>query len=359
MKRILILSIMLFSVCALSAQQQVKNIIFMIGDGMGLAQVSATALDGGAELAMTSRAQYCGFVQTISANSLITDSAAAATALATGTKSYNGAIGVDVDKKPLESILHKASKAGFATGLVATYSVTNATPAGFIARADSRKKEELIAEQFLDTDINVFMGGGKKFFEVRTDNRNISEELRAKGYTITHTLDEALNYNGTKLGALLGDNAMQKMREGRGDYLPKATAKALELLSQASNKGFFIMVEGSMIDGGGHANDAQMVRDETRDFDAAVKVAFDFADKHPGTLVVVTADHETGGMTLTAGDNSWENGGVKGTTGTFSTKGHTACFVPLFAYGTGAQNFSKMLDNTDIPKIMEQLLLKK
>lgn len=327
----------------------------MIGDGMGLAQISATMINGGYAPMNIERAQYIGLAKTYSANNRVTDSAASGTALATGVKTNNGAIGVGVDKEPLQTILEAASQQGLATGLIATYAITNATPAAFIGHVESRRDEEGIALNFLDTDIDLFIGGGKKFFTRRADSCDVTEMLREKGYTIVYTFEDVLNFEHGKLGALLAEESMPKMSEGRGDFLPKATAKALTLLKSASDKGFFIMVEGSMIDAGGHRKDPAMVFAETLDFDQAVKEAFDFADCNPGTLVVVTADHETGGLSIPSGkpDFSLPDQGVKYE---FSTGGHTGIMVPIYAYGTGAQEFSRIMENTDIPIIMKKLL---
>jgi alkaline phosphatase len=334
---------------------EVKNVIFMIGDGMGLAHVAGTIISQGYEPLNLERAQFIGLAKTYSANNRVTDSAASGTALATGTKTYNGAIGVDVDKQPVESILEKAEDNGLATGLVATYSVTNATPAAFIAHVESRKMEEEIAEYYLKTDIDLFLGGGSKFFTKREDGRDLTAELRAKGYTMVDNIDDIVAFEGDKLGALLSENAMPRMINGRGDFLPQATGKALEILKKNSKKGFFIMIEGSQIDGGGHAKNPSIVFTETVDFDKAVGVAFDFADRNPGTLVVVTADHETGGMSIPSGkpDFSLPDQGVNYE---FSTSGHTGIFVPIYAYGAGADHFSRIMENTDIPRTMEKLL---
>lgn len=333
---------------AQAAEPPVKNVIYMIGDGMSLTHMAAAMLSQDMPLALE-RAQYVGIQKTQPAKGgKVTDSAASGTALASGTKTYNGAIGVDLDKQPLYSVLARSEARGLATGVVATYSVTNATPASFVAHNESRKNEEAIAEDYLKTNIDVFIGGGRQFFEKRADGRNLSQDLKAKGYTMAYTMDEVKGVEKGRLAALLADNALPRMINGRGDMLPAATAQALKILSR-NNKGFFIMVEGSQIDGGGHANDGEAVITETLDFDAAVKVAFDFADAHPGTLVVVTADHETGGMTLAGNDQG-------GLDAKFTTTGHTGVPVPVYAYGAGAQHFTGIMDNTDIPKRIAKLL---
>ncbi len=336
------------------SENKVKNIIFLIGDGMGLAHVAATTIYNNYQPLAIERADYIGLQKTYSANNRVTDSAASGTALATGVKTNNGVIGLDAKGNPAESILEKASRGGLSTGLVATYAVTHATPASFIGHVKDRGMEEEIATYFLKTDIDVFLGGGRKYFADRKDKRDLTKDLEAKGYTMIYDVADIASVEANKLGGLFASAGMAKMRDGRGDYLPTATAKALEILSK-NKKGFFIMIEGSMIDGGGHANDIQMVVDETMDFDKAVKVAFDFADRNPGTLVVVTADHETGGLTLPSGkpDFSLPDQGVQYK---FSTGGHTGTFIPIYAYGAGAGNFSGVMENTDIPKIMARLL---
>lgn len=325
----------------------VKNVIYMIGDGMGLPQVSATMLSSDVPLSLE-RAKIVGLQKSQSANSEVTDSAASGTALATGHKTNNGMIGMTPDKQPVESVRALAEKAGMATGVVATYSITDATPAAFVAHNESRGNQEQIAEDFLKTDIDLFIGGGRDYFENRADGRNLSDDLRKKGYTVAYTIDEVKNAPCRKLAGLLTPKHMPSMIDGRGDVLPVATSKAIELLSKRHPDGFFLMVEGSQIDGGGHANDAQKVITETLDFDAAVKVAFDYADSHPGTLVVITADHETGGLTLPAEDDK--------AVPKFSTNGHTGMMIPVYAYGTGARAFAGIMDNTDLPKKIEALL---
>ena len=340
---------------ATGSSDKVKNIIFMIGDGMGLAQVSATTILNNYTPLSLERAQYIGLQKTYSANNRVTDSAAAGTALATGSKTNNGSIGVDTAMNPVPNILEKAEDNGLSTGLVATYSVTHATPASFIAHVRNRKMEEEIATFYLKTDIDVFMGGGMKFFQNRSDNRDLVKELTHKGYAIIRDVKDIDSCSCNKLCGLFAPNAMKTMQEGRGDYLPRATKKALEILSRNTDKGFFVMIEGSMIDKGGHSNDIKTVMAETIDFDKAIKIAFDFADRNPGTLVVVTGDHETGGLTLPSNKSDFSLP-EHGVASVFSTKGHTGVFVPIYAYGTGAQHFSGIINNTDIPKIMMRLL---
>lgn len=333
-----------------TTEPQVKNIIYMIGDGMGLTQITAAAAKRDFKPLQVERAEYVGIAKTYSKSHKVTDSAAAGTALATGIKTYNGAIGVDIDKKPLVSILKKANKRGLGTGLIATHAIVDATPAAFIANVEHRDMKEEIAADFLKTDIDLFIGGGKQYFTQRADGRDLTLELKKNGYDVVNNIEDVMSSTSDKIVGLLADDDMPSMLDGRDNFLPLATKKALNVLKDNHKEGFFIMVEGSMIDRGGHKNNYDMVVTETEDFDEAIRVAFDFADENPGTLVVVTADHETGGLSLKK--NSEE------TKPHFSTGGHTATFVPIYAYGTGAKQFSRVMENVEIPSIMSEQLFK-
>lgn len=336
----------------------VKNVILMIGDGMGAAQLTALMLERGSEPVAMERAAIGGLVKTHSANNRVTDSAAAGTAYATGDKTNNGAIGVDTLGMPLETILEKAERAGFFTGIVATQHVMHATPAAFYAHVPDRNLYEDIALGLLPSGIDVAIGGGRRYLTERADGRNLVEELEKQGYIMVDSL-EALD-EISDLGVMaLYDDSMPYVRDGRRpDYLARATSKALEILTPRQGRktgGFFLMVEGSFIDNGGHDNDPALMLDEVRDFDAAVAVAFDYADAHPGTLVVVLADHETGGLTLPSGNANFllPDSGVEFQ---WSTPGHSGTLVPMFAYGAQADQFGGILDNTEVNHRLEQLL---
>ncbi|MGB0525901.1 MAG: alkaline phosphatase, partial [Flammeovirgaceae bacterium] len=318
-----------------------KNIIFLIGDGMGLNQISAglTANKGELNLELF---KHIGLSKTYSSSSYITDSAAGATAFSIGKKTYNGAIGVDKDTIPTKTILEMAEENGLSTGLIATSSITHATPASFIAHQPSRKMEYEIAKDFLNTDIDVFIGGGKTFFADREDDRDLIGELKDKQYDVQFQLADVQASSSTKLVGLLADKGMPKISEGRGDMLAIATEKAITLLSQ-NDSGFFLVVEGSQIDWGGHANDIQYIIDEMLDFDKAVGKALEFAANDGNTLVVVTADHETGGLSLI--DGNMEKGEVEAA---FSTLHHTAVMVPVFAFGPQGEQFTGIYENTAI-----------
>lgn len=321
--------------------QKPKNIIFMIGDGMGLAQMYAgmTANHGHLNI---ERCTVTGLQKTFSASDYITDSAASGTAMATGTKTKNGTLGKDTTGRNVKTILEYARDHGLATGLVATSAITHATPAAFIAHVKSRNQYEDIARFFIRHGPDVFIGGGQDHFAKRKDGENLLDSLKARGYKVIFSMDSIARVTEGKLAGLTAPVHNPPVAEGRGNMLPEATATALNILSKDPD-GFFIMVEGSQIDWGGHENNQDYVISEVLDFDKAVKEALDFAEKDGNTLVVITADHETGGMAINGG--SIEKGRVEAA---FTTKHHTAIMVPVYAFGPGAENFTGIFDNTDI-----------
>ena len=322
---------------------EIKNIILMIGDGMGLPDVYAAMTVSDKPLNIE-RCQAIGLQKTFSTDDYITDSGAAGTALATGSKTNNGAIGMDPQGNRLKSILEIAEEQGLSTGLVSTSSVTHATPASFIAHQASRGSYEDIAHDFLKTDIDVFIGGGYDHFAKRKDKLNLIDSLKFRGYEVDTTLNSVLNSTSKKLAGFTAPVHNPYRLKGRGDMLPASSGKAIEILRK-NKKGFFLMIEGSQIDWAAHANVADTVVDETLDFDKAVGVALDFAKEDGHTLVIITGDHETGGVTITDGDKEAHKVKLN-----FSTKDHTAVMVPVYAYGRGSEKFIGIYDNTDIFK---------
>lgn len=342
----------IIALCLVSAslfgQKNPKNVILLIGDGMGVSQIYAglTANRGHLNL---ERVTNVGFHKNQASDNYVTDSAAGATAFATGKQTYNGAIGLDSLKIPATTLLEMAENQGLATGLVSTCDITDATPSSFIAHQLKRSRHEEIANDFLKTDVDVVIGGGRKYFEKRKDGLNLLDSLRKKGYRVHSdlTLD---GVNKGKLVALYAEENPIKVMEGRGDALLYSAKKSLELLSQ-NKKGFFVMIEGSQIDWGGHANDADYAITEMVDFDKSIGYALDFAAKNKETLVIITADHETGGMALMGGN--MKTGEVKAA---FTTKGHTGQMIPVFAFGPGAEAFSGIYNNYDIFTKIKQAL---
>jgi alkaline phosphatase len=324
-----------------------KNIILMIGDGMGTSQVYAGMISNKGPLNIE-RCRHIGFARTCSGDNFITDSGASGTAIATGHKTYNGAISVDMDSLPLKTILEYAEDHDKSTGLVATSTITHATPAAFISHQVSRKDYEDIAMDFMKTDVEVFIGGGLDHFNNRVDSLDLTDSLEANGYHMVYDLEEMLCHNSGKMAALLYQGSPPKYSEGREIMLPLSTKMSLEILSQNAD-GFFLMVEGSQIDWGGHDNDSEYIINETLDFDHAVGLALDYAEKDGNTLVIITADHETGGMGINGGD--LQEGTIEAA---YTTDGHTGVMVPVFAYGPGAELFQGIYDNTEIfYKMME------
>jgi len=340
-----------FAIGNLSAENtgktpEVRNVILMIGDGMGLNHQYAAYTANKGSLAIE-RCQYVGLVKTYSANEYTTDSAAAGTAIACGEKTDNYKLGIRPDGSRLKSMLDYAADDGLSTGMVVTCELTHATPAAFVAHIGGRSDNEYIATEFTRSKINVCIGGGRKFFEDRTDSLNITEMMKIKGFQVAYTMDEVKSIHKGNLLALLADVSLARYPT-RGNMLPEAVSSAINILNQ-NKKGFFLMVEGSQIDWGAHANDQEYTLNETLDFDRAVQVAFDFAERDGQTLVIVTADHETGGMTITGGN--LQTGEL---TTAYSTTGHTGVFVPVYTFGPGAESFSGIFDNTDfLPKVLK------
>jgi alkaline phosphatase len=327
--------------------QHPKNIILMIGDGMGTTQLSAAYTANGGSLYITNM-PYSGFVTTQSSDNYNTDSAAAGTAFSTGQRTYNGAMGVDVNKTPLKTILEIAEQHGKATGLVSSSAITHATPAAFIAHNESRNNYEEIAADFLKTDIDIFIGGGKKFFTERQDGRNLLDELKTKNYKIFDSLEEASKARKGPIAILTAHEHNPRWPE-RGEIVPEGTEKAIKVLRK-NKDGYFLMVEGSQIDWGGHENNTNYIVQEALDFDRAVGQALKMAAEDGETLVIVTSDHETGGMSLDNGN--FEEGRISAK---YTSGGHTGIMVPVFSYGPGAEHFTGVMKNTDIFQKMHAL----
>ncbi|MBR0332089.1 MAG: alkaline phosphatase [Alistipes sp.] len=359
---LLMLPLVAFGVSGCAEKEpEVKNIIIMIGDGMGLAQASLTQIENKYAPTAFDRAQNVALQKTYSANNRVTDSAASGTALATGYKTNNSTLGQTPDGTPVESIIAKAEKVGYASGIVVTCYVNHATPAAFYAHRESRNDNEGIITDFMASDLDVVFGGGTRFFNEHftKQNKNYVDELKAKGYTYLAEQSEMASVSEGNVVGLFAETNIPLMRNGRGDYLPKATAKALEILTNNVEKqgkeGFVLMVEGSQIDGEGHGNNIEGVLAETRDFAAAMNVAMDYADAHPGTLVVVTGDHETGGLSIPSNKTDFtlpESGISYG----FSTTGHTGIMLPIYLYGTGADRINGIMENTELSQTLQRMI---
>lgn len=329
-----------------------KNVILLISDGTGLSQISS-AFYFKETSPNYARFKHIGMIKTSSSREEITDSAAGATAFACGVKTYNGAIGVKDDSTEVKNLVEIASLKNVSTGMVATSSITHATPASFYAHVLNRGSAEKIAEDLVASEIDFFAGGGLQFFNKREDGKNLLYALNDNKFTIdTTALRDFSNIQSReKAGYLLAKDAMPPAAEGRGSFLSKATELAIKFLSK-DNSGFFIMAEGSQIDWGGHENNASYLVSELIDFDEAIGKALDYAERDGNTLVVVTSDHETGGFTLSAKKKKTANGEAYSDYNdigmTFSTTGHSAALIPVFAYGPGSEEFAGIYENTGI-----------
>lgn len=364
---------------------QVKNVIYLIGDGMGFGAVTSLLL---AEDSVTGfeQAPVIGLNETCSANNYVTDSPAGGTALAAGIRTKNGYCGLDPEGNRLTTILHKAQAMGKKTGIVVNTTLTEATPAAFYAGVTSRGMTYEIAEQFTVSGVDVAIGSGLDHFISRPDSLDLTATLIDNGYDVYLNWSAVLNTASDKFIGILPMADVHRQESGRKEagaaaghevclaarlasasedagasdlseptvYLQKASAKALDVLSRNSDNGYFLMIESALIDGYGHNNDSEGMIAEMKEFDALLRQLVAYVDQHPETLLVVTADHETGGTWLNY--TGYEVGGSSPVAMSYSTRGHSGVVVPIFAYGEGAEAFAGVMKNTDIPKKIEQLM---
>ena len=319
-----------------------KNIILLIGDGTGLNQItlSRMAISGVNSRLYIDQLPYSGISLTHSADNIITDSAAAATAWATGTKTKNKFISVTPNEKVLTSLTEAIFKKGYLSGIVATSSITHATPAAFYAHVNNRYKEKKIASQLQNSNINIAFGGGLNFFDLSATNDEIK---------YIYDLDELKNINTSskRIIGLFDNDGIRRSPDRPSQQL--MTKKALDILAKRTVEcsGFFLMTEGSQIDWASHDNDASRMITEFRDFDLSIKSAVEFINTRDDTLLIVTADHETGGLQILKEDNDLVH--IQWGTGS-----HTGIPVGVFSYGPGAELFTGTMDNTEIhTKILE------
>lgn len=356
-KLILVFAILvLFTATAFSGinDKKPKNVILLIGDGMGINYVTTSVLK--LDNDPYKRFKTVGLVVTVSADALVTDSAAGATAFATGHKTNNGIISMTPDGKSLQSIAEFLKGEGYSTGVVSTSGITHATPACFYAHVMSRNQYFDIAEQLVESDVDLAIGGKWSEFlpkedgGVREDELNLKEKAEEKGIKFMTSVDELMAHNGEgRYFALVEEESLPHAAE-RDYTLGQLTEKALKTLSKDED-GFFLMVEGSQIDWSGHANEWDPYGlGEMKDFNTAINAALDFAEKDGNTLVIVTADHETGGLAINGED---ENGNLE--IG-YASKSHTGVMVGVFTFGPGSEHFNGIIDNTKIGKQLFELL---
>ncbi|HBT38499.1 MAG: Alkaline phosphatase [Thermotoga sp. 50_1627] len=426
MKRLLIILMLVLLVTFVTASY-VKNVIYFIGDGMGFNHVYFASILEGRPLNMM-KSQHVGIVKTFSANTWVTDSAAAGTALATGFKTNNGMIGMLPNGELVPSIAEILKSYGVKVGIVVTCRVTHATPAAFYGHVPDRDMENELAEQLIESDFDVVMGGGMRHFipasekgSKRNDGKDLIAIARERGYTVVTKKSELAQVESGKVLALFASSHLAPASERPDDQpmLYEMVEKALELLSR-DGEPFFLMVEGSQIDWEAHGNDPYGVWKEVVEFDEAIGVALEFAKKNPDTLIVVTADHETGGLSTSTGSYALDVDKLrefKANTDWFlarynvedkekfiaavkefygidvseedyaqllnikktaksaydlpnafgryisskvllgwTTFDHTSDPVPIFAFGPGSEHFTGWLDNTDVPRIIARLM---
>ena len=316
--------------------KKIKNVILMIGDGMSLMHMYSAWTANRGKLWLDN-SQYTGLSKTYCANRLITDSGAGGTALATGHKTNYHMVGVDPEGKPLESLATLANKKGLSSGIAVTCRLWDATPADFCCHNTDRDAEAEIVADYVNCGVDYVFGGGSKLFENRADGRDLFKELREKGYQTPRSWEELAKIQKGKVFCVT-DTVDTPLPAERGDLLARASMKAIDLLGQ-NPEGFFLMVEGSQL------------MQETHDFDRTIGRIFEWAAQDGETLVVVTADHETGGLTLVDGDLNEGRIVCK-----FSTGGHSGVMVPVYAFGPGAENFTGIFENTDIFWKIKKLL---
>ncbi len=327
-----------------------KNVILMIGDGTGLAQIASGYFANNEELTYFNL-KNLGFVTTKSASHFTTDSAASGTAYASGQKTYNYAVGVDMDKRPIPNIPERVAPIGIICGIVTTDDMNGATPASFFAHQENRGMTDEIWADLPSAPITYFAAGSKDVFE----DRPIETQKAVKeAFTIVNKVGDPACKTADKLGVLPPKVETGYIVDGRTDFLPKATREAIEFLNsrRQDGKGFFLMVEGARIDKACHGNDFPSAVKELLDFDKAIAEAIKFADEDGNTLVVISADHETSGLVV------WDGDPAKGNVEGVHVSGwHTAIPVPIFSYGPHAQDFTGVQGNEQVAQKILKLLL--
>lgn len=329
--------------------KKVKNVILMIGDGMSLMHVY-TAWAANRGKLWLENAQATGLSKTWAVKKLVTDSGSGGTSLATGVKTVYHAVGVDPEGKPLTSLVDVAKELGKDAGMAVTCRLWDATPCDFCCHNIDRDKEEELVGDYPTSGVDFVFGGGAQKFTNRKDGRDIFKELQKKGYHVSRTLDDFFAYDKNSRIFAVPYDKDTPLPDERGDLLARASMKGISLMNQNKN-GFFMMIEGSQLDDYGHFNQLDLLMKETLDFDQTVGEVMKWAAKDGETLVVVTADHETGGLTLVNGNK--DEGRVECC---FSTKDHSGAMVPVYAFGPGAENFTGIFENTDVFKKIKKLM---
>lgn len=330
------------TVPAFDENAEVRNVIFMIGDGYGLEQASCAWVCNRGHLYLD-QMPVIGISRTYSANRLITDSAAGGTALAAGSKTNNGHVGVAPDGSDFVTLMGIAQQAGKRTGVVTTCRLNDATPADFCCHNADRDEAEDIVADYLDSKVDVIAGGGLRFWQGRKDGRDIIAEMGEKGYNTALTYEEFAAAPDIPALAVLADIELPVALE-RGDLYRNMVAKTLDLLSAGDN-GFFVMLEGSCIDDWLHGNRIDMAVEEALDFDRTIGDVLKWAAADGHTLVVVTADHATACLTLQGGSIADGHVDVH-----FASEGHNGIAVPYYVWGPGSASFGGIYENAELSR---------
>ena len=330
------------------ARRAPKNVILMIGDGNGLYHIASAMFTNGGSLTITNL-RTMGLVTTQSADNYTTDSAASGTAYATGHKTYNNAIGMGVDHKPLKNIPEICNERGIVSGVISTDNLDGATPASFFAHQPTRFMTDQIWADLPSSVLSFVSAGSKEVFERKPE---ATRKAISSTFAVVDDLKGAPSVD--RLAYFPPAKEVQSLQQGRGEFLTETTEYAMDFLfsKAAEGKGFFLMVEGARIDKSSHGNDYPTVMKEVLDFDRAVEAAIRFADKDGNTLVIISADHETGALTLSDG-----NPAEGSTSGVFSSVNHTPAPVPLFAYGPSSQEFMGVQGNEEVAQKIIRLLI--
>lgn len=338
---------------AAAPQQAPRSIILLVADGAGPAHWTLAAFEDD-DLAV-GRMRTVGLVDTRGADHTVSGSAPTATAYATGVRARMGMVGVGPDSLPRESVVEAAMERGMSTGLLTTTAIVDATPAAFGAHHVSRGASGEIARQMVSKGITVLMGGGRAAFrpEAQPDSRDLLSEVRAT-YTYLDDVDDLRTLRPDTIEGLVGlfaEGGMGTVAE-RGDALQVMTSTALDVLGRDPD-GFFLLVENEESDTQSHRNsDRTVVTAEMSDFDAAVGLALDYQESHPETLVLVTGDHETGGVSLTYDPSDPERGVIM----RYASGSHTGVLLPLFARGPGAERFGGIIRNDRVGQILLEMV---
>ncbi|GMQ23349.1 alkaline phosphatase [Algoriphagus sp. oki45] len=313
----------------------IRNIILLIGDGNGLAQISAALFANGGNLNLA-QIKNMGLIKTQAADDFTTDSAAGATAFATGQKTNNRALGVGPDGGRLRNLPEILAERGFSAGIITTDQITGATPAAFYAHHPERDDTDQIAAFLPKSALSLVIGGGKNTFSP------LQSELVKEGFKLVDQLQGLGEMGADRIAYFSSPGSNPSMEKGRGDFLTQSALEALKFFDQKKTP-FFLMIESAMIDSGGHSNSTSTIVTEMLDFDRLIGEMMRFADQNPGTLLLITADHETGGVSIPQGNV--EKGEVE--LG-FHSDDHTGILVPIFAYGPHSGEFRGIYDNIEV-----------